>query len=174
MGAVNPIPEKVVNYNVYNENEKLVGVSGEVTLPNLEAMAETIGGAGIAGEIESPTPGHFGSLSIEIPFRVIHDQSFTILQPRGQTLYLRASQQSYDVSGGKIEHKGLKVTLKVIPKGIDLGTIGVGKMTETKNTLEVLYIKIELGNKVLLEVDKLNFVYVVNGFDVLAEIRNQI
>ena len=34
--SVNPIPEKVVNYNVYNGANKLVGVSAEITMPNLE------------------------------------------------------------------------------------------------------------------------------------------
>src|SRR5690554_6221578 len=98
--AVNPLPEKVVNFNVYSEGEKLVGVTGEVTLPNLEAMTETINGAGIAGEIESPTPGHFGSIIIEIPFRIIYDKSFRLMVPEGQTITLRAAQQSYDVAGG--------------------------------------------------------------------------
>lgn len=48
----NPIPERVVNYNVYDDTEKLVGISGEIALPNFEAMTETISGAGIAGEYE--------------------------------------------------------------------------------------------------------------------------
>lgn len=170
----NPIPEKVVNFNVYNEGEKLVGVSGEVTLPNLEAMTETISGAGIAGEFESPTPGHFGSLTVEIPFRVLYDQSFKLMVPQGQTITLRASQQSYDVAGGEIQHRGLKVILKVIPKGIDLGKISVGGPTDTKNTLEILYIKIVENGVTLLELDKANFIYIVNGVDVLANVRAQI
>jgi hypothetical protein len=172
--AVNPIPEKIVNYNVYDENEKIIGVAGEVTLPNLEAITETISGAGIAGEYESPTPGHFGSITIEIPFRIIYNESFRLMVPGGRTLVLRASQQSYDVAGGKIEYRPLKVTLKTLPKGVDLGKISSGKMTETKNTLEVLYIKITENGETLLELDKLNFVYIVNGVDVLGPIRRQI
>ena len=172
--AVNPLPEKVVNFNVYNEGEKLVGITGEVTLPNLEAMTETISGAGIAGEIESPTPGHFGSITIEIPFRIIYDKSFRLMVPEGQTITLRAAQQSYDVAGGAIEHRGLKITLKVIPKNLNLGTLGIGTPTNTTNALEVLYMKIEEGGKTLLELDKINFIYVVNGVDVLKGVRELI
>lgn len=172
--GVNPIPEKVVNFNVYDEGNKLVGVSGEITLPNLEAMSETISGAGIAGEYESPTPGHFGSISMEIPFRVLYDSSFDLMEPTGRNIVLRASQQSYDVAGGKIEYRALKITIKTLPKGIDLGKLGVGKMTETKNTVEVLYIKVEENGKTLLELDKLNFVFKVNGKDVLSKVRSQI
>ena len=174
MSKVNPIPEKVVNFNVYDEGEKLVGVSGEVTLPNLEAMTETISGAGIAGEYESPTPGHFGSITTEIPFRTLYDSSFKLMVPGGRTITLRASQQSYDVAGGEIQHRGLKIVLKVMPKGLDLGKLAVGSPTDTKNSLEVLYIKIVENNKTLLELDKQNFKYIVNGVDILADVRDQI
>lgn len=173
MPKVNPIPDKVVNFNVYNDEEKLVGVSGEITLPNLEAMSETISGAGIAGEFESPTPGHFGSITVEIPFRTLFDQSFKLAVPGGQTITLRGSQQTYDVAAGSFDYRALKITLKVIPKGIDLGKLSIGKPTDTKDTLEILYIKIEENGTTLLEYDKLNFIYIINGVDVLAKVREQ-
>ncbi|MFC4403320.1 phage major tail tube protein [Gracilibacillus xinjiangensis] len=170
----NPIPERVVNYNIYDETDKLVGVSAEVTLPNFEAMTETVSGAGIAGEFESALPGHFGSQTIEIPFRVLMDNSFSLMKNSGRSLVLRAAQQSYDVAAGKSERRPLKITLKYQPKGLNLGTLGVGAMTESTNTLEVLYIKVEENNNTMLEYDKLNFVFVVDGEDLLADIRNMI
>jgi len=172
--GVNSIPDKVSNYNVYNEEEKLVGISAEVTLPNLEAMTETISGAGILGEIESPNPGHFGSLPLEIPYRILDEQSIKLSSKGMTTITLRASEQSYDVSAGVTNHRGLKIVAKGMPKGIDLGTLGVGKPTETKVTLELVYLKISLDNSVLLELDKINFVYLVNGKDLLADIKKQI
>ncbi|MEH7122112.1 phage major tail tube protein [Bacillus sp. JJ1773] len=170
----NPIPEKVVNYNVYDDTEKLVGVAAEVTLPTLEAMSETISGAGLLGEYESPTPGHFSSITIEIPFRTLMDKSFNMLKNKGRSIVLRAAQQSYDTAQGKISQRGLKITLRGIPKALELGKLAVGSPTESKNTIEVLYLKIEENGRVLLELDKLNFVYIVDGEDLLADIRNLI
>lgn len=172
--SVNAVPEKVVNYNVYDGNEKLVGVAEEVTLPSLEATTETISGAGIAGEYESPNYGHFGSISITIPFRTLHDTSFKLMKPGGRTIVLRAAQDSYDIAGGQILRRGLKITIKGSPKGMELGKLAPGKMTETNNTLEVLYLKVEENGKVLLEMDKLNFVFVINGEDIFAAIRRLI
>ena len=172
--AVNPIPDKVVNFNVYNEAEKLIGVSGEITLPNLEAMTETISGAGIAGEFESPNPGHFGSIQIEIPFRTIYDQSFKMMSPKGQTITLRGSQQMMDIAAGQLKQTALKITLKVMPKNLNLGTLAVGQPTGTNNVLEVLYMKVVADGKEVLELDKMNFIYRVNGEDILANIRDQI
>lgn len=174
MAGVNIIPEKVVNYNVYLGNEKLVGVSADITLPKLEPMTATVSGAGIAGEYESPVPGHFGKLEMDMSFRSISVDSAKLLVPGTKSLVLRASQQSYDIAGGTTNYRQLKITLKVMPKGVDLGKLSQGKPTETKNTFEVIYIKVEENGLVLIELDKLNFVYVVNGVDILAPIRNQI
>ena len=44
---------------------------------------------------------------------------------------------------------------------------------EAEVEMEILYIKIEVNNKTVLELDKLNFIYVLNGVDMLAKIRSQ-
>ena len=171
---MNSIPEKVVNFNVYDDTEKLVGVSAEVTLPNFEAMTETVSGAGIAGEYESVTPGHFGSQTLELPFRTLMDPSFSLMRNEGRSLVLRAAQQSYDVAAGKTEKRPLKITVRGQPKGLNLGTMAVGGLTESTNIMEVLYIKIEENNRTVLEFDKLNFIFKIYGEDMLGGIRDMI
>lgn len=171
---VNPIPEKVINYNVYFDNEKLIGINADATLPKLEPMTETVSGAGLAGEIESPVPGHFGKIEMDLSFNTVSEDSFKLLVPGTKTLVLRASQESYDLAGGQMIYRPLKITVKILTKGIDLGKLSPGKATGTKNTFELTYIKIEENGNTLLELDKLNFIFIVNGVDVLADIRNQI
>lgn len=170
----NPIPEKVVNFNVYDDTEKLIGLSGEVTLPTLETMSETVSGAGILGEYDSANPGHFGSMTVEMTFRTLFQESFTLMRYRGRSLVLRAAQQSYDVSSGEIQHRPLKITIRGLPKKLEPGKLAVGASTETKNAIEVLYLKIEENGKKLLELDKLNFIYIVDGEDMLATIKKLI
>ncbi|MEK4883673.1 phage major tail tube protein [Bacillus sp. FSL W8-0223] len=168
------IPEKVANYNVYDDTEKLLGVTGEVKLPNLEPTSEKISGAGILGEYESVNPGHFGSMTIEIKFKTLYDQSFSLLNNSGRPIVLRAAQQSYDTTAGQIQFRPLKITIKGQPKGLDLGSLNVGAATESTNTLEVLYIKIEENGTTLLELDKLNYKYILNGQDMLKDFINMI
>lgn len=171
---MNLIPEKVVNYNLYNNTEKLIGVNAEVTIPNLEPLTETVAGAGLLGEWESVSQGHFGSLALEIGFRHIGSQAFALQEMKDRMLVLRAAQQSYDVSSGVTQHRGLKISMKGQPKGINPGKIAANANTETTVVYEVVYLKIEEDGKVLLELDKLNFVYILNGFDQLSGIRNLI
>lgn len=171
---MNFIPEKVVNYNLYDDVEKLLGIGTEMTLPNFEPLTETISGAGILGEWESVSQGHFGSQSVEISFRNLGSQAIALQQMKDRMLVLRAAQQAYDVSSGGIQHRGLKISMKGQPKGLNTGKIAVNANTETTVVYEIMYIKIEEDGKVLVELDKLNFVYVLNGEDQLAGIRNLI
>lgn len=161
----NPIPEKIVNYNVYDDTNKLVAVTGEVTLPNLEPLTETVSGAGILGEYDSVSVGHFGPMSVEIQFRALLDKSFDLQRNKNRSIVLRAAQQSYDLASGVVSYRGLKITLKGQPKGLNPGKIGVNVQTETTSVLEVIYMKVELDGKVLLELDKINFIYKLNGED---------
>lgn len=167
----NTIPDKVFGFNVYDETEKLLGISGEVTLPSLESMSETISGAGILGEIDSPTVGHFGSLTIDIPFRTLLDQSFSLLKNKGKLLVLRGVQQGYDSSTGEVRNIGVKISLRGIPKGLELGKLVAGGQTDTKNSMEVTYMKIEVSGKAVLELDKLNHIYKIQGEDMLKDIN---
>ncbi|OLS34219.1 hypothetical protein BTR22_19210 [Alkalihalophilus pseudofirmus] len=166
------IPDKLINYNVYSDEEKLVGVQAETTLPNFENMTETLSGAGILGEIETPTLGHFGSQTMELSFRTIGDQTFKFMENEEQTITLRAAQQSYDTTRGQIQARGLKVVVKGMSKGSNLGTFAPNQATSTTATIEVAYIKVEHDGNVLLEFDKFNAIYVVNGKDLLADVRN--
>lgn len=168
------IPFKIVNFNLYNGADKYIGITEEITLPDFEAMSETISGAGIAGEFEAPTPGHFGSQTIEIPFRTIDRSSFDLMKNKASTLILRAAQQSYAISKGNSKIEKLRITVKGIPKGINLGKVAINSPTDTTVTMEILYIKIEQDGRTLIELDKLNFVYIVDGEDLLEDVRNAI
>ena len=76
----NMVPELLNAYNVYlgDEND-LLGVSGEVELPEMEALTETIEVAGVLGELEAPATGQFGSSTIKIPFAILHEDVFKLV-----------------------------------------------------------------------------------------------
>lgn len=47
------IPTVIHDYNVYNNGNKIIGTTGEVTLPDFEPLTSAISGAGLLGEFES-------------------------------------------------------------------------------------------------------------------------
>ena len=56
-------------------------------------------------------------------------------------------------------------------KNFTPGPLELGKQMDAKVTLELLYILIEVDGKTMLEYDKLNTVFVIDGKDVLEKVR---
>lgn len=165
------IPTKINKYNLYNEAERLLGVGDETTLPDFEAMSDTISGAGILGEIEDPTVGYFGNQEIEIPFRVVDKEAVDMMKmTKAVHLTLRGAQQTTD-SGGNIEFRQMRVVVRGRCKKFSPGKVKFGSAMDTKITLTILYIMIELDGEQLVELDKLNEVFKIRGEDIIAKIK---
>ena len=173
MAAVG-IPGAINNFNMYYKGNALVGLTGEITLPDFEGMTETLSGPGILGEIEEVIIGQFGSMELEIPFRILDEDAFKLMSPADVLdLTLRASEQFTVKNTGKIDYKGMRVVVRGRQKKLTGGTVKQGGAMDASVTVEITYILIELDGKKRIELDKLNNVYKVNNVDLLAKIRKQ-
>ena len=172
---MNVIPEVLNHFNVYNDSaKKLIGISGELGLPEMEAITDTLEGSGVLGEIEDPVTGQFSSMKMKIPFAVLYEDMFSIMNTtKPPQLTLRASMQCMDPSTGETGYYPVKIVVRGKPSTSNMGKAVKGKKMEPEVELEMLYIKIQINNKTVLELDKLNFKYVLNGVDMLAKIRSQ-
>lgn len=167
---INPIPERTINFRAYGEGNTLLGVA-TVDLPDVEAMSDTVSGAGIAGEVESPTLGHFGPMSMTINWRTFTGDALKLNEQRVHAIELRASQQINEASTGILTSQSVRVVTRCTPKTLGLGTLEVAAASEPSSEFEVSYLKVIVGSTVTLEIDKFNFKYVVNGIDFLAKVR---
>lgn len=70
------LPELINNYNVYNRGSQWIGVTGDVELPSLESLTETMEGAGMLGEVDVSAVGHFASGQMTVPFVTVNKQVF--------------------------------------------------------------------------------------------------
>ena len=166
---------KINAYNVYRDSKKLVGLSDEVTLPDFEGLTETISGPGILGEIDEPLLGHFGASEIEVPFRTLNEEMFDLLaQGQAVNLTLRMSTQAIVESTMATDFMPSRVVIKGKSKGFTGGSAKQGQGTGSSVKVEMIYILNEVNNKKKFELDKLNFVYKVNGVDLLAKVRKQV
>lgn len=173
MGALG-IPGVINNFNLYNNGTALVGLTGEISLPDFEGITETLSGPGILGKIEEVIIGQFGSMELEIPFRILDEDAFKLMSPATSlNLTLRASEQFTVKSTGGIDYKGMRVVVRGRQKKLTGGTVKQGGAMDAAVTVEITYIMIELDGKQRIELDKINNVYKVNGVDLLAKIRKQ-
>lgn len=170
----NMVPEVINAYNVYLSG-KVLGVSGEVELPELEAMTETIEAAGVLGEIETPATGHYGSTKIKIPFAILHEDVVSLMDTtKALELTLRGSEQFMDRKTGNTEDIPVKIVVRGKSTTNTLGTFAKGKKGEPEIEIECFYIKIVINGDDKFELDKLNFKCIVNGKDLMAKIRKNI
>jgi len=166
---------KVNAYNVYLDGNKLVGISDEVTLPDFEALTETLSGAGILGEIDEPLLGHFKASEMEIPFRTLNEHMFRLASmSKALNLTLRASTQTIDTGNINTGAMPSRIVIKGKNKAITGGKLKQGEGTGSSIKVEITYILIEVNGAKKFELDKLNFVYKVNGVDLLKAIRKQV
>lgn len=170
----NFIPEKINDYNAYLDGTKMIGVAASVSLPPVKMKTSTVSGVGVNGELDSPTIGQFESMEQEIQFNTLYSSAMDALSPlTNVNLTLRAAQQVYDKTGG-YAFKGLRVVEMGRVKSFEPGKVEKGEAMEAKVILELTYLMIEVDGNQLLEVDKLNGVYKVNGVDMLAGVKSLI
>lgn len=165
------IPTKINRYNVYNSGNRLLGMGDELTLPDFEASTETVSGAGILGEIDDPTPGYFTNQEIEIPFRILDKEATDMLDiTKAVQLEIRGAEQTTK-SEGDIEFRGVRVVVRGRSNKFTPGKMKAGNPMDTSITLSILYILIELEGEPVLELDKMNEVFKINGNDILAKVK---
>jgi len=171
MISSNYVPEKINEYNVYMDGEFMVGVVPDVDLPEIGMRASDVEGSGMLGLLNSPTIGQFESMEQEIKFNVLYSSAINMLNPlEAVNLTFRAAQQVYNKSGGYV-FKGLRIVEQGRVKKFKPGKMKRAEGMEATVTMELTYILVEVDGVVMMEIDKLNQKYIVNGKDMLAGIR---
>ena len=172
------IPEKINNFNAYlgtvEAGTKCVGISDEVTLPNLENLTETLSMAGMAGEIDSPVVGQYKACTIEIPFKNISVEMFKLAADDNTAIILRAAQESVDTSTNQKSFKSRVITVRGMTKSINFGSLKKGGYGNPSITKEVVTYQDIYDNKVLADVNKWGTSCIMNGVDIAKGISDLI
>lgn len=173
MAGINDVPERLINSRIYVDGNTCLG-TGDVDLPSIEYMTETISGAGIAGEADTPILGHLQSMTIGITWRTIEASNVRLAAMKAHSLDIRGSQQIYDSAKGEYKTLPVRVSVKAAPKSVQLGKFAVGATTDTKTELEVTYLKVDIDGKTEVEIDKFNYVAKFGGEDQLESVRKDL
>lgn len=163
-------PERMITYTVYSQGIEMLGTA-EVELPSIEAMSDTISGAGIAGEVESPTLGHYGSSELTINWRTISQDFLSFTGGKAVELDLRAAQQIYDAGSNEKIAQPLRIAVRGFVKSSGLGNMGVSITTDSSTVIEITYISIYINGVKARELDKYNYIDYAAGKDWLSAVR---
>lgn len=170
--AIAMIPEVINDFNLYLSGNRLLGMTGEVALPDFESVTSTTSGNGILGEYEAIVIGHYGSMEQEIPFRCINEDYFKLISPsKAIELTLRGAIQRSQRSPQDEDEIGMRVVYRGRCKKITVGTVKQREQMASSIVLELTYVMIEMDGSERICLDKINEVFRVNGVDQLAKIH---
>lgn len=169
-GGTNQISERLINFRVYNDSNDLLGIA-TVDLPEIEAMSDTVSGAGIAGEVESPVLGHYSSMTTTFTWRTIEKAAMKLSVQKAHAVEVRGSQQVYDAANGEYKTVAVRASMRIAPKTVTLGSFEPGSTTDTEQEFEVLYLKMYVDGKDVLEIDKFNYIAKFGDTDILSSVR---
>lgn len=158
------VGNKVINYSVYVSTKK-VGDTASVELPEVEFLTDSIKGSGIIGEIDLPSLYQVGSMSLSISTRVSNNEEDLALLISARDIEIRWVTDAIDTSTALADVIGHKAFVKCVPKKIGEGKIEPGSGQDGSYEYEILSYKRVTNGKSILEIDKLNGVFKVNGID---------
>lgn len=161
----------VNRFNVYRDGTRMVGVAGELTLPEVTYLTDSLEGAGTGGNMDVPVIGLIEDIELEISFDSLCEDIFSLI---GGTvdISIHGGLQGTDTGTGAAGFTEISIIARGIVKKFTPGTMKAGGKMGSSVALGLSYYKYAMGGKTELEIDRFNGVFVVSGKDLLSEVRN--
>lgn len=164
------LPRKLKHFNLFNDGNSYLGQAGTVTLPTLARKLESFRGAGMDGPVKVDLGHSDDGIQLEwtLPgWDLTVLKQFGAVRVDGVLLRFAGSVQRDDTG----DVSAVEVVVRGRHEEIDFGDAEAGEDTEFSITTTCTYYKLTIDNQVIVEIDLLNFVYIVDGEDLLAAHR---
>lgn len=161
------IPRVLKNFSLFVDGRGLAGTVSTLTLPTLTTKMEEFRGGGM----DAPVEIDMGMEILETSFELF-DYEENVL-----SLYGLANGAATQVTArGALRRDGdaavpMVVNMTGVIKEMDPGDWQAGEQTSMTCSMALRYLKITIGGREVVEVDKVNMVRRINGVDQLESIR---
>ena len=165
------IPELLSDFKIYREGEaKLIGVAS-IKLPKLNFKSEVIKGVGIPGEYERIIFNFLAPMEFSINFRLPSKKVLELFSLNKVKYECEGYIQEANSSTYGVERAKIKINLHGENKNIDLGTLKIGKVSDTEVEYTCLFLKIEVDGINFILIDVQNGLIVINKSLTIAGVR---
>jgi len=164
------LPKKLKHLNLFNDGNSYLGVAKSLTLPTLSRKLEAYRGGGMEGPVKVDLGHSDDGLQIEWTlggWDLIAMRQFAAVRVDGVQLRFAASVQRDDTG----EVSAVEIVMRGRHEEVDFGDAEPGEDTEHKITTALTYYKLTVDSEEIVEIDLLNFIYVVDGKDRLEDHR---
>lgn len=166
------VKNKVVNYSVYVRNDgratKITDTTS-VELPSIEFLTDSIKGSGILGEIDIPSYYQPGAMSLVLGLRVTDEQMAELIAAK--EIEIRWVVDSIDTQNANVGINANKAFIKGMNKKFEEGKVETGSAQDSSFEYEVFAYKRIVNGKEMLNIDKLNGIFSVNGKNLLSDLN---
>ncbi len=165
------LPAELKNFNLFNDGNSLLGVAESVKPPKLAMKSEDYRAGGMVGPVRLDKG--LDPLDLEWTcsgFDMTPYKQFGNPKVAGIGLRFAGAYQRADTGGVQ----AVEITVRGRHTEIDSGEAKAGEGGKTQVKTACSYYKLTVDGKVILEIDMLNFIYIVDGVDLLAEQRKAI
>jgi len=162
------LPRKLKNFTLFNDGRAYLGEVPEVTLPKLTRKTEDYRAGGMNGPIKED----LGMEGLEMQWTAagyLRDLFGQWGARKHDGVLLRFAGALQDAGTGNVG--ALEVVVRGRHTEIDPGTSKAGDLTELKITSALSYYKLSIDGVVAVEIDLVNMVEIVNGYDLMADVR---
>lgn len=166
------VPVSLISFELYDENSNRLRGLVTVDLPELNYQTSEITGAGVLGQIDFPVRSHTENLETTLHFRTILKDNTDFMRHNSHDFVLRGAHELYDPKNGDRKVYPIKIVMRGLTKGLKLGKFESGSSTETELTLSLVYLKLVINDKELIEIDKLNYIHRVGSEDFMEAVRD--
>lgn len=164
---------RLTNANVYADGGSLLGQAMEIDLPTVTYKQADHAALGMIGSIE--TFAGIDKMEATIRWTAPYPDAIKKFANPFQSIALqvRGNLETY-TSAGRTDQQPYIVYMTVMSKGQPAGNMKQHENVEMENTLNVLYLKIEINGESVLEVDPLAQIYKVDGQDLLQAYKTNL
>lgn len=165
------LPNSLKNFNVFNDGVSFMGTVEEVKLPKLSRKMESYRAGGMDGEIELD----LGQEKLEIEqvcggFVVDAYKAYGVTKAAGVLIRFSGAYQRDDSAAVQ----AVDIVVRGRHKEIDPGDAKGGDRGKTTIKSTLTYYKLTVDGSDVIEIDLLNFIFKVNGVDMLEAQRKAI
>ena len=167
------LPKKLKHFNLFNDGNSYLGVAKAVTLPKLGRKLEAYRGGGMDGPAKADLGFSDDGIVLEWTlggWDLVALRQFGAVRADGVMLRFAGSVQRDDDGGVS----AVEIVVRGRHEEIDFGEATPGEDTEHKISTACTYYKLSVDGEVITEIDFLNFVFTVDGEDLLSEHRKAI
>ena len=174
MAKANKVPHFLNDMRVYlNGSDDFVGAKS-IELPELSTMTSTVAGIGLAGEIDAPVRGHFQGMEATIEWNTTEKTGLSLIGGDAIALEAYGSNQNFEHGKNAYSDEKVRVVMRGTCKSYSEGTWQAGNSADASTVIEVHYLKVEVDNVEICEIDKYGYKCVINGRALMANIRRNI